>query len=61
MKPVPDLMVNPVPAADPDLGLWVAERSADGEVFDPGIAAWILSGSTDLARAVRGGEKNAYC
>ncbi|GAA2823274.1 hypothetical protein RMN57_04105 [Kitasatospora sp. CM 4170] len=31
--------------------LWVAERAADGEVFDPEIAVWILSGLADLARA----------
>ncbi|MFK4188606.1 hypothetical protein ACI2L4_32115 [Streptomyces sparsogenes] len=41
--------------------LWVAERAADGEVFDPEIAVWILSGLADLARAVREGDENLYC
>jgi hypothetical protein len=39
----------------------VAERAADGEVFDPEIAVWILSGSADLARAVREGDENLSC
>uniref|UniRef100_A0AAU2VGF9 Uncharacterized protein n=1 Tax=Streptomyces sp. NBC_00003 TaxID=2903608 RepID=A0AAU2VGF9_9ACTN len=33
----------------------------DGEVFDPEIAVWILSGLADLARAVREGDENLYC
>lgn len=41
--------------------LWVAERAADGEVFDSEIAVWILSGLADLARAVREGDENLYC
>ncbi|MGQ5640317.1 MULTISPECIES: hypothetical protein [unclassified Streptomyces] len=41
--------------------LWVAERAADGEVFDTGIAVWILSGLANLAPAVREGDENLYC
>lgn len=41
--------------------LWVAERTADGEVFDPEIAVWILNGLAGLARAVREGDENLYC
>ncbi|MGX1542245.1 hypothetical protein [Streptomyces adustus] len=41
--------------------LWVAEQAADGKVFDPEIAVWILSGLADLARAVGGGDENLYC
>ncbi|MFJ8142351.1 hypothetical protein [Streptomyces sp. NPDC096013] len=40
--------------------LWVAERAAEGEVFDPEIVVWILSGLADLARAVREGDENLY-
>ncbi|WP_377271649.1 hypothetical protein [Peterkaempfera sp. SMS 1(5)a] len=41
--------------------LWVAERAADGEVFDPEIAVWILSGLANLARAVGQGDEGLYC
>ncbi|WP_369387142.1 hypothetical protein AB5J72_05630 [Streptomyces sp. CG1] len=41
--------------------LWVAERAADGEVFDQEIAAWILSGVADLARAIGEQEEGLYC
>ena len=41
--------------------LWVAERSADGEVFDEGIAVWILSGLAGLARAIGQKPEGLYC
>ncbi|SEL32658.1 hypothetical protein [Streptacidiphilus jiangxiensis] len=41
--------------------LWLAERAADDEVFDPEIAVWILSGLANLARAVRERADNLYC
>ncbi|MFC8433370.1 hypothetical protein [Streptomyces sp. NPDC057253] len=41
--------------------LWVAERSADGEVFDEGIAVWILSGLADLVRAIGRKQESLYC
>ncbi|MEU9978777.1 hypothetical protein [Streptomyces sp. NPDC051014] len=41
--------------------LWVAERSADGEVLDEGIAVWILSGLADLVRAIGPKPDSLYC
>ncbi|WP_395293639.1 hypothetical protein ACF9IK_08515 [Kitasatospora hibisci] len=39
----------------------MAERAAGGEVFDPEIAVWILSGLADPARAVHEGDENPSC
>ncbi|WP_037603336.1 hypothetical protein [Streptacidiphilus rugosus] len=41
--------------------LWVAERAADGEVFDPEIAVWILGGLANVARTVGEGDEKLYC
>ncbi|WP_329347387.1 hypothetical protein OG226_01260 [Streptomyces sp. NBC_01261] len=41
--------------------VWVAERSADGEVFDEGIALWILSGLADLLCAIGRKPQSLYC
>ncbi|WP_405976304.1 hypothetical protein OG496_53765 [Streptomyces sp. NBC_00988] len=41
--------------------LWVAEQSADGEVFDEGIAVWIPSGLAGLARAIGQKPEGLYC
>ncbi|SEG70940.1 hypothetical protein SAMN05216223_108322 [Actinacidiphila yanglinensis] len=41
--------------------LWVAERAAEGEGFDPEIAVWILRGLANVARAVGEGDESLYC
>ncbi|MFI5881625.1 hypothetical protein [Streptomyces sp. NPDC051554] len=41
--------------------LWVAEWSADGEVFDEGIAVWIPSGLAGPARAIGQKPEGLYC
>jgi hypothetical protein len=41
--------------------LWVAERAADGEVFDQEIATGILNGLAGLARAASGKHQGLYC
>ena len=41
--------------------LWVAERAADGEVFDEGIAVQILNGLAGLVRAIGRKPEGLYC
>ncbi|MFJ5638456.1 hypothetical protein [Streptomyces sp. NPDC093223] len=41
--------------------LWVAERAADGDVFEPEIAAWILNGLANLARTLNDEDESLYC
>lgn len=41
--------------------LWVAERAADGEVFDEGITVRILGGLAGLVRAIGRKPGGLYC
>ncbi|WP_339133760.1 hypothetical protein WJM95_31105 [Streptomyces sp. f51] len=41
--------------------MWVAERAAEGEVFDPEIAVWILSGLANVTRTIGEEAEGLYC
>ena len=41
--------------------LWIQERAAEGEVFDPEVVAELLSDLADLARTADGRGQGVYC
>ncbi|MER6517589.1 hypothetical protein ABT246_12080 [Streptomyces sp. NPDC001553] len=42
-------------------GLWIQERAAEGEVFDPEMVGELLSDLADLARTAHGQGHGLYC